>query len=175
MKLATALSLALFIATTAQAQDFGRHPRIDNTTLWVNALVGKSGVSTVECWGIQPPFIVSTQPGTVGNKILQLGQLANASYSVFPEGHDTDAGLHNAPNAQWVILLSGQGNINFPESRTPNLTVTAPELLIAFDTPGTSKIGHRSVWRGGTSVIQMPFEPGFVPEHKTIDGACPPL
>lgn len=34
---------------------------IDNSTLWVSAIVGKNGVSTAECWGIQPPFVVSSQ------------------------------------------------------------------------------------------------------------------
>ncbi|KAG7086352.1 hypothetical protein E1B28_002313 [Marasmius oreades] len=176
MKLVTALFFALSIVAEAKAQDLYQPVRVDNTTLWVNSIVGKNGVSTVECWGIQPPFVVSSQARTVGNKILQLGQLSNASYSVFPDGHPTDAGLHNAPNAQWVVLLSGSGNINFPDSpSTPNLTVKAPELLIAVDTPGTSRIGHRSVWEAGTSVIQMPLAPGFVPGHKTINGACPPV
>ncbi|KAF9077177.1 small secreted protein [Rhodocollybia butyracea] len=148
--------------------------QVDNTTLWVNAIVGKKGVSTVECWGIQPPFAVSSQPGTVGNKLLQLGNLANASYTVFPTGPDVDSGLHNAPNAQWVALLAGQGNINFPDSpHTPNLTFNSGELIIAVDTPGTSAVGHRSVWVGGTIALQMPFAPGFVPAHKTVESACP--
>ncbi|KAF5392195.1 hypothetical protein D9757_001523 [Collybiopsis confluens] len=147
---------------------------VDNTTLWVSAIVGKNGVSTAECWGIQPPFVVSTQPGTVGNEFLQLGGLSNGSYTVFPAGPDVDAGLHNAPNAQWVAVLTGHGNVNFPQSpATPNLTFGAGSLIIAMDTPGTSTIGHRTVWTGGSVVMQMPFAPGFVPEHKTIEGACP--
>ncbi|KAJ8096294.1 hypothetical protein PM082_011449 [Marasmius tenuissimus] len=177
MQLLNTLLLALSIATTSvRAQDDldSTYGGVDNTTLWVNAIVGESGASTVECWGIQPPFVVSTQPGTVGNKILQLGQLANASYTQFPPGVITDSGLHNAPNAQWVVLLAGQGNINFPDSpSTPNLTVNAGEILIAVDTPGTSDVGHRSVWNGGTIALQLPFEPGFVPAHKTVKGACP--
>lgn len=35
--------------------------QVDNSTLWVNAIVGINGVSVVECWGIQPPFVVSDQ------------------------------------------------------------------------------------------------------------------
>jgi hypothetical protein len=164
------LSLGVSI-TSAQDAMAGR---IDNSTLWVNAIVGKNDVSTVECWGIQPPFVVSSQPGTLGNKIIQLGDLSNASYTVFPLGPRIDSGLHNAPNAQWVALLAGEGNINFPDAhRTPNLTVSAGDILIAVDTPGTSAVGHRSVWLGGTIALQMPFKAGFVPNAKKIDGACP--
>ncbi|KIK62549.1 hypothetical protein GYMLUDRAFT_42018 [Collybiopsis luxurians FD-317 M1] len=156
------------------AADTNHHITTDNTTLWVNAIVGKNGVSTAECWGIQPGFVVSTQPGTVGNQILQLGSLSNGSYTVFPQGPNVDAGLHNAPNPQWVALLSGEGNVNFPQSpATPNLTINAGDLLIAVDTVGTSTIGHRTVWNGGSVVLQMPFGVGFVPDHKTIEGACP--
>ena len=112
MGILSSLLLALLI-TSVQAQDITA-TRVDNTTLWVNAIVGKNGASTVECWGIQPPFVVSSQvsttsldssvlswgirklskkqPGTVGNKILQLGQLSNASYTQFPPGKITDSG-----------------------------------------------------------------------------------
>lgn len=72
-----------------------------------------------------------------------------------------------------MLLLAGKGNINFPESpATPNLTFNSGELLIAVDTPGTSVVGHRSVWSGGSIAVQMPFAPGFIPDHKTIEGAC---
>ncbi|KAE9402066.1 hypothetical protein BT96DRAFT_1017879 [Gymnopus androsaceus JB14] len=145
-------------------------------TLLVNAIVGKENVSTVECWAIQPGYQISPQTGTIGDQILQLGNLANASYIVFPsDGNSTDSGLHNAPYRQWVILLSGSGNINFPNaSTTPNLTVTAGELFIADDIPGTSSYGHRSVWASGTIAIQMPFLDGVVVGHKVINnrGAC---
>lgn len=172
MKLSLVALVSAF-ASTAWAQAVTAIDRVDNSTLWLNAIVGKKNLSTVECWGIQPPFVVSTQPGTVGNKILQLGALANASYSEFPVGPNINAGLHNAPNAQYVVLLAGNGTISFPSGQTPDLLVRSNQILIAVDTPGTSAEGHNSLWAGGTRVLQMPFEGGVHPPHRTVKGKCP--
>lgn len=66
----------------------------------VTALTAQGGVSVLECWQILPGFTTSSQSGTVGASILQLGELANASYSVIPPAFD--AGFHNAPTQQYV-------------------------------------------------------------------------
>jgi hypothetical protein len=70
------------------------------TFLNITAISAQNGVSVFECWQILPAFTTSTQAGTAGASILQLGNLANMSYSVLPPGFN--AGLHNAPNTQCV-------------------------------------------------------------------------
>jgi hypothetical protein len=75
-------------------------PFVPPTFLNVTALSAQNGSSVLECWQILPGFSTSAQTGTIGASILQLGNLANMSYSVIPPGFD--AGLHNAPTAQCV-------------------------------------------------------------------------
>jgi len=74
-----------------------------NGTVVISALSAINGSSIFECWAINPGFTVSSQQGTSGAAIMQLGGLANASYSVIPPHFD--AGLHQAPNNQSVISL----------------------------------------------------------------------
>jgi len=141
-------------------------------TLRVSAIVGKGGVSQLECWSLLPGFNVSTQPGTVGSKQLQLGLIANGSFTVFPTPGPIDAGLHNAPNSQWVITLSGSGKVTFPNKTDQSLELPPGSIAIAVDTPGTSEFGHRTVWEGGSQTIQLPFQDGFIPPHNASPGAC---
>lgn len=54
--------------------------------------------STLQCWQLSTPFTTSTQPGTVGSMAIQLGGLANATYSIIPAG--TNSGAHNTPAVQ---------------------------------------------------------------------------
>lgn len=74
------------------------------TTLNVTTLAASNGSSVLECWSLSPGFTSSSQAGTTGAEILQLGNLANASYSVLPA--QFAAGLHNAPNVQYVYVSS---------------------------------------------------------------------
>lgn len=64
----------------------------------ITALSAANNASTLECWQIDSPFIVSSQPGTKGSAQLQLGNTSTISYSVLPA--QFDAGLHNAPANQ---------------------------------------------------------------------------
>ncbi len=66
----------------------------------ITALTAHGGVSVLECWQLLPGFTTSSQTGTAGASILQLGNLANASYSVIPPGFN--AGFHSAPTMQYV-------------------------------------------------------------------------
>ena len=70
------------------------------TSLNITAISAQNGLSIFECWQILPGFSTSSQAGTVGASILQLGGLANMSYSVLPPNFT--AGLHNAPTTQYV-------------------------------------------------------------------------
>ena len=71
------------------------------TSLNVTAISAQNGFSTLECWQIQPGFTTSSQAGTTGASILQLGSLANMSYSVIPPRFN--ASFHNAPTNQYVM------------------------------------------------------------------------
>ncbi|EDR06672.1 small secreted protein [Laccaria bicolor S238N-H82] len=141
-------------------------------TLHLTAIVGKDGVSQMECWSLLPRYAVSSQSGTVGSKQLQLGLLANGSYTMFPLPGPYNAGLHNAPNFQYVILLAGNATVTFPERPTESLSIKTGDMLIAADVLGTSALGHETVWQGGSVAVQVPFEPGFIPDHHTSPGSC---
>ena len=62
-----------------------------------------NGVSALECWQLSDPLIASTQSGTKGSMVAQLGDLTNASYSIIPKG--TNGGLHTAPYPQYEFFL----------------------------------------------------------------------
>src|SRR5487761_1087843 len=71
------------------------HPFVPPTFLNVTALWAENGASVLQCWQILPGFTTSSQSGTAGASILQLGGVSNMSYSVLPPGFN--AGIHNAP------------------------------------------------------------------------------
>ena len=58
----------------------------------------ENGVSVLQCWQLDAPFITSTEKGTAGSMVTQLGNLANASYSIIPAG--SNGGNHVAPAVQ---------------------------------------------------------------------------
>ncbi|KAJ7050970.1 hypothetical protein C8F01DRAFT_1263455 [Mycena amicta] len=136
---------------------------LPHSSLTVTALVGKNNLSSLECWAFTPPLVESTATGTIGAlSYAHLGATGNGSYSLFT--HCTNAGLHNAPAPQYVVLLTGRSVLSFPSDSTlsGNYTVSAGDILIA----------SRSVWRAGTSTLQMPFA-GDGPEHVVLyDGGC---
>src|SRR6266436_6532717 len=79
-------------------------PFVPPTSLNITAISAQNGASVLECWQIIPGFTTSTQTGTTGASILQLGNVANMSYSVIPPNFD--AGYHNAPSPQYVTHVS---------------------------------------------------------------------
>ena len=72
-------------------------PKFFNLT----AISAVDGKSTLECWQLTTPIVVSTQPGTNGVAIQQLGDVSNASYVSIPPKYD--GGLHQAPTVQSVM------------------------------------------------------------------------
>ena len=72
-----------------------------NGTVAINAITASNGSSIFECWALNPGFDVSSQQGTVGSAVIQLGDLANASYTILPAHYN--AGLHHPLSPQLVI------------------------------------------------------------------------
>lgn len=64
----------------------------------ITAIGASDGKSTLECWQLDAPFVVSNAAGTKGSVTAQLGNVASASFLVVPA--DFDGGLHNAPANQ---------------------------------------------------------------------------
>ncbi|KAF5337437.1 hypothetical protein D9758_017169 [Tetrapyrgos nigripes] len=147
-------------------------------SLTLTALVSKDGLSGLECWVLTPALVSSTAEGTIGAlSYSNLGALGNSSYDLFTEL--TNAGLHNAPAPQYVIILRGQGELSFPSADPANVTLTgnytlhAGDILIVQDTAELSFRGHNSVWQPGTSTLQLPFASGAAPEHVVLhEGGC---
>ncbi|KAJ6568356.1 small secreted protein [Mycena vulgaris] len=145
--------------------------------LTLTALVGKSNLSSLECWSMTPALVESTATGTVGAlSFAQLGATGNSSYSLFTQL--TNAGLHNAPAPQYVMIMTGKGELSFPstnsedQSLSGNYTLSAGDILMAADIASLSARGHNTVWQAGTAVLQMPFA-GDIPSHVVLyDGGC---
>ncbi|CAN8101522.1 unnamed protein product [Discula destructiva] len=141
----------------------------------VTALSAANNASTLECWQIDTPFTVSTQPGTAGSAQLQLGNLSTLSYSVLPA--QFDAGVHNAPANQWVIFLSGLAYITLPADKTTSVYVSGGQfgLIFAADTADVSGTGHSTAYPGMTETValQIPTEDGEIPPHSVLHaGPC---
>ena len=64
----------------------------------ITATDGSFGHSVIQCWQLSAPFATSTQNGTQGSMVAQLGDLSNATYSIIPAG--TNGGAHVAPYPQ---------------------------------------------------------------------------
>ncbi|EJD36632.1 hypothetical protein AURDEDRAFT_188330 [Auricularia subglabra TFB-10046 SS5] len=143
-------------------------------TLNITALTGHKGQSALECWSMHPPFTESGQEGTAGALTMQLGNLANASYSILPP--QFNAGLHNAPNVQYVVFLSGLAHISLPHGNDSAFVLGgANGFLFAADTAAVSKDGHLTVYPSDepTRALQIPTANGRVPPHKVIHaGPC---
>lgn len=73
------------------------------SALNITAITASNNASTLECWTLSP-FTVSNTLGTVGSLSAFFGEASNVSYTVIPPR--TNAGLHRAPAAQYVFVLS---------------------------------------------------------------------
>ncbi|KAI2639245.1 hypothetical protein GGS21DRAFT_506685 [Xylaria nigripes] len=141
----------------------------------VTAVSARYGASTLECWQMDSPFVVSDQPGTVGSAQVQLGNLANMSYSVLPGSFD--GGIHNAPHNQWVLFTSGLAFITLPHDDSTSAYVEGGKygLIFAADTADVSSTGHHTDYPGlvETIGIQIPTQDGKIPEHEVLHmGPC---
>jgi hypothetical protein len=156
------------MASTSSVSAFTAPPFLN-----ITALTAHNGASALECWQLLPGFATSSQTGTVGASSLQLGNLANGSYSVIPPLFD--AGFHNAPSAQWVIFLSGLAHITLANS-TDEAYVPGGKngLIFAADTSDVSKLGHATNYpsKDETRAIQIPTG-GSIPSHTVLySGPC---
>jgi hypothetical protein len=130
-----------------------------SNTLNVTTLATLNGKSIFQCWALASGFATSSQQGTAGAQILQLGNLSNASYSILPARFN--AGIHTAPTVQcvphfllrcchllnwraarrrWVVFLSGVAHITLPDETLPidgNSTQYATEAWVSGGPYGT--------------------------------------
>ncbi|KAF9020558.1 hypothetical protein BDZ89DRAFT_266677 [Hymenopellis radicata] len=138
-------------------------------SLLVNAIVANNNISTVECWSIEPGFQVSNVSGTVGDQVLQLGNVDNAVMIIIPDvdGMPNNGGLHNGAHSQWVFALTGGVNVTFPEA-PGGFSVEAGGLFISTDVRGLSTLGHQSIWAAGSIFIQAPFPDGVAIGHTVV-------
>ena len=68
------------------------------THINLTTTAAENGMSVLQCWQLDAPFVTSTEKGTAGSMVAQLGNLANASYSIIPAG--SNHGNHVAPAVQ---------------------------------------------------------------------------
>ncbi|KAF7365537.1 hypothetical protein MVEN_00426900 [Mycena venus] len=149
--------------------------------LTLTALVGKNGLSSLECWALTPALVESTATGTVGGPVLPGpgGQLEIAAIRSSRNLPTPGCITHPLPStSRYVIILTGRGELSFPSADpsdstlSGNYTLSAGDILIAADTAATSIRGHNTVWQAGSSVLQMPFA-GSGPSHIVLhDGGC---
>lgn len=67
----------------------------------ITTIAAANGTSALECWQLSAPFVQSSQAGTSGAVIAQLGETGATSYSLLPPHFDS--GFHNGPVVQYVL------------------------------------------------------------------------
>ena len=70
----------------------------------ITSIAAADGKSTLECWQLSAALAESSQAGTSGAAIAELGETGATSYSLLPPHFD--GGLHNAPAVQYVLRSS---------------------------------------------------------------------
>ncbi|KAI0280680.1 hypothetical protein BGY98DRAFT_914353 [Russula aff. rugulosa BPL654] len=142
------------------------------TFLNITAISAQNGLSILQCWQILPGFTTSSQAGTTGASILQLGNLANMSYSVLPPKFN--AGLHNAPTPQWVAFLSGLAHITLPNSTVDACVRGGKDgFIFAADTAAVSG-GHLTNYPSNSETVALQIPTGgTIPQHNVLySGPC---
>ncbi|KAL8900632.1 MAG: hypothetical protein Q9207_005603 [Kuettlingeria erythrocarpa] len=143
--------------------------------LFVTAISAQDGASTIECWELAAPFVVSTDAGVTGAAFVQLGQTGSVSYAVIPPKYN--GGLHNAPQVQWVAFTSGEAIISVPGSKEVAYIRGGKDgLIFVADTAKVSVQGHLTQYPGDkeTTALQIPTAGGLIPPHKVLhSGPCP--
>ncbi|KAI0668416.1 hypothetical protein C8Q78DRAFT_256913 [Trametes maxima] len=134
--------------------------------LHITALVGKDMKSTVECWTLAQEYV-----NVRGMDVQQLGDLSKVTYTEMPKDKDFNQGLYTAPNLQYFVILEGNATITFPTSEEV-LSVKSGRLYAATDNAETSKLGHITVVRAGSRLLQFPFKDGVIPDHTATPGEC---
>lgn len=91
------------------------------------------------------------------------------SYTVIPPR--TNAGLHVAPAAQFVVFLSGLIHLTLPNSTDEAWVVGGKYgMILAGDTAGKSTFGHNTEYPGNeaTVAVQVPLAPGMKLNHTVL-------
>ena len=109
-----ALILSIFILPTFNLSTLPPVP----SHLNVSVIAAANDKSTLECWQLSAPFVQSSQAGTSGAAVTQLGDVSTTSYTLIPP--EFDGGLHNAPVVQYVTFL--QSFPCFPPGCVPPTT-----------------------------------------------------
>lgn len=140
----------------------------------ITTIGAANGKSTLECWQLSAPLVPSSQPGTAGAAIAQLGETGATSYTLLPPHYD--GGLHNAPAVQWVVFLSGLAFVSLPNS-TETATIPGGRngLILAVDTKNVSTLGHITMYpsKKETVAIQIPTKDNEIPAHMVLHvGPC---
>lgn len=91
--------LGFVVSTFALPKTLPVPSRLNITTIGA-----ANGESTLECWQLSAPLVQSSQAGTSGAAIAQLGETGATSYTLLPP--QFDGGLHNGPAVQYVLLSS---------------------------------------------------------------------
>lgn len=87
----------------------------------ITTIAAASGKSILECWQLSAPFVQSSQAGTSGAAVAQLGETAATSYTLLPP--EFNGGFHNAPAVQYVgVSLS---SLHLRLFRTPNSSLAS--------------------------------------------------
>ncbi|KAI1082807.1 hypothetical protein F5B20DRAFT_577886 [Whalleya microplaca] len=158
------LSWSVFFLTAAHAELY----------LNLTAITGRDNISVFECWQLKTPFATSSVPGVSGTQTLQMGDLANATYTIIPPRFN--GSLHNAPYKQYVWFISGVVHLSLPNATGDALVHGGKYgLIYADDTKDISGWGHRTQYPGNDETIafQVPVEAGINPGHTVLhDGPC---
>ncbi|KAI1382131.1 hypothetical protein F4677DRAFT_400981 [Hypoxylon crocopeplum] len=140
----------------------------------LTTLTGRDNVSVLECWQLTTPFVTSNVPGVTGTQTLELGDLANATYTVIPPRFD--GGLHNAPVKQYVWFVSGVIHLTLPNATGEAFVYGGRYgLIYADDTRDISGWGHRTQYPSSdlTIGVTFPVQDGVNPKNKVLhDGPC---
>ncbi|KAI1763109.1 hypothetical protein GGR53DRAFT_498620 [Hypoxylon sp. FL1150] len=137
----------------------------------VTAISARDGSSTLECWQVGQPF---TRLGAPGRVDAMLGGVSTISYGIRPANHD--AGIHNAPGNEWVVVI-GLAYFTLPGDNVTGAYVSSgrSSLIFAADTADVSRTGHRTQYPGDieTIVLHIPTHDGKVPDHSFLHmGPC---
>ncbi|KAJ5344845.1 hypothetical protein N7452_002849 [Penicillium brevicompactum] len=145
------------------------------STLNVTVLGARHNRSTLECWALKPGFETSSEAGTSGSSVLDLGSVTgNATFTTLPAGFD--GGRHNAPTLQWVVFLSGLAHITLPNSTTEARVEGGKNgAILALDTADVSALGHYTTYpsKERTVALEIPLGEAGAPSHRVLhEGPC---
>lgn len=114
-----------------------------------------NGRSTLECWQLSAPFVQSSQAGTSGAAIAQLGETGATSYTLLPP--QFDGGLHNAPAVQYVLLSYHLPPIRKPRPLPlPGPSHSHPLSEVLYSWSLISRFARWVVFTSGLAIVSLP-------------------